>query len=409
MIMANRHIVFLQGMPSPFFSRIACKLTKLGCKTTGINLCIGDWIFWNGANTVNYRGNYLDWPTFIARFFDETQVTDIVLLGEQRRYHKQAVEIAQHKGIRVIVSDYGYLRPDWITLERDGMSGNSKFPKLPEKIAELASLVPKADFSLKYNDSDYNMSIGDLIYSFSNVFLFWLYPHYRRSDRRPNPIIYFPAIGIRLIKTKVNKSKAYLRMYALLKEMPRYFLFPLQLEHDFQIVAYSPFDDMESAIKMVIKSFSDNAEKDTRLMIKIHPWDPGLKNWKNKIFQLAKEFSVCERIDYFDGGSLDEMIKGSLGMITVNSTSGIRSLQHGIPVKTLGDAIYNIQGITYQNPLDKFWTDRLKPDSKLVNDLLNAMAGTIQIRGVFFSEQGLNAAVEQAVDRIYNSTVGIPL
>ncbi len=407
--MTNRHIVFLQGMPSPFFSEIANKLTELGYKTTGINLCAGDWIFWNGANTINYRGRYSCWPSFIASYFDESQVTDIVLLGEQRNYHKQAVEIAKTRGIRVIVTDFGYLRPDWITLERDGMSGNSKFPKLPEKIAELASLVPKADFNQKYYDSDYNMALGDLIYSFSNLLLFWLYPYYIRSDRRPHPIIYFPAIGIRLLKAKASKSNAYLRMKALLKEKPRYFLFPLQLEHDFQIVAYSPFDGMESAIKMVFKSFSENADKANRLVIKLHPWDPGLKNWEKKIFQLAKEFSLCERIDYFDGGSLDEMIKGSMGMITVNSTSGIRALQLGIPVKTLGDAIYNIEGITYQNKLDKFWTDRFQPDAKLVNDLLNAMAGTIQIRGVFFSEEGLNAAVSQAVDRISNVTIGTPI
>ena len=66
---------------------------------------------------------YADWYDYIEKFYDEKEVTDIVLVGEQRKYHKEAIEAAGKRGIRVIVTDFGYLRPDWIALEQDGMHG----------------------------------------------------------------------------------------------------------------------------------------------------------------------------------------------------------------------------------------------------------------------------------------------
>ena len=89
------HFVFLQGMPSPFFSRIAAALRANGCRTTRINLCFGDLLFWRGPDAVNYRGSYRGWPDYIDRFFVRESVTDVVLLGEQRRYHREAVAAAQ--------------------------------------------------------------------------------------------------------------------------------------------------------------------------------------------------------------------------------------------------------------------------------------------------------------------------
>jgi capsular polysaccharide export protein len=135
---------------------------------------------------------------------DANQVTDVVLLGEHRSYHKLAVEVAKARGTRVTVTDFGYLRPDWITLEADGMSGCSRFPRNPGQILRLASALPEVDLAPRYADSSWKMAVGDLLYSFGNAVLWWLYPFYRRSDRRPHPLIYFPAIGMRLLRVKAG-------------------------------------------------------------------------------------------------------------------------------------------------------------------------------------------------------------
>ena len=406
--MSDLHFLFLQGPRSPFFSRIARELSALGCEVTGINFCVGDSLFWRGPNTVNYRGHLSDWPNYIANFLDEKKITDIVLLGEQRSYHKYAIDAAKARNIRVTVTDFGYLRPDWITFEKDGMSKNSTFPKDPETILKLASNAPQVTIEKRYADSFWTMATGDLRYDFSNIFFWWLFPHYRRPFKRDHSIIFYPSIGRHLLLTKIGHRRTSQRLSELKTEKARYFVFPLQLENDFQIIAYSPFDSLEEAITQVIQSFARNADANTRLLIKVHPWDPYIKNWKKLIYRLATELGIESRIDYFDGGNLDDIIIGSLGMITVNSTTGIRALQLNSPVMTLGDAIYDVVGLTYQGQLDHYWKKAERPDTALVDAFVNAIADTIQVRGVFYNEPGLTAAVNETVDRLYQGKVGDP-
>lgn len=400
------HFVFLQGMPSPFFSRIGQILANMGCRVTGVNFCFGDQWFWRGPARVNYRGRLADWPRFLERYFRDENVTDIVLLGEQRSYHKLAVETAHACGVRVTVTDFGYLRPDWITLEQDGMSGNSRFPKDPATIRSLAAGVPPVDDQRRYSDSALNMSLNDLAYSFGNVLLWWLYPHYRSSYRRPHPLIYFPAMGRQLLLRSLRKAEPARRIDALLAAKKPFYVFPLQLEHDFQIVSYSPFASLGDAIRTVLRSFAQHAPADAELVIKVHPWDPGLKNWRKLIAAMVGEFGLGDRVVYLDGGSLDLLTEFAAGMVTVNSTSGVRALQLGCPVIALGEAIYDIPGLADQGELDLFWSHGQRPDSILVDDFIRAMAGTIQVRGVFFSEPGLTAAVTAASQRLYEDRVG---
>ncbi len=404
--MQDLHFLFLQGLPTPFFSRVAKELSLLGSKVTGINLCIGDALFWRGENTVNYRGRLSEWPNYIANFLEENKITDIVLLGEQRSYHKDAIEAAKAQDIRVTVTDFGYLRPDWITLEADGMGGNSRFPKDTATILKLASLASKVTIERQYADNFWGMAVADISYHLSNFFFWWLFPHYIRPYKRDNPFLHYLCIGRRLLFAKFGHKKATQRLVELRSENIKYFMLPLQLANDFQIIAYSHFNNLSEAIELVIKSFAENVTSDTRLIIKVHPLDPGIINYKKIITTLSAKYGIKESIDYFDGGDLDDIIIGSEGIITVNSTVGIRALQLGSPVMALGNAIYDVVGLTYQGQLDHFWTKAKRPDSSLVNAFITAIAGTIQIRGVFYNEPGLTAAVDETSMRLFHGKVG---
>ncbi|OYV45363.1 MAG: hypothetical protein B7X10_05850 [Burkholderiales bacterium 21-58-4] len=92
--------------------------------------------------------------------------------------------------------------------------------------------------------------------------------------------------------------------------------------------------------------------------------------------------------------------------MTVNSTSGIRALQLGRPLKVLGQAVFDIPGISFQGTLDAFWSDGTIPDAELVRDFLLALSHTVQIRGTFFGKAGLTAAVNSAAWRLVNNRVG---
>jgi capsular polysaccharide export protein len=160
-------------------------------------------------------------------------------------------------------------------------------------------------------------------------------------------------------------------------------------------------------LRIVIRSFAAHRGSGTRLVVKLHPWDPGLRDWRKIVADLARQHGVSEYVDYLDGGDLDALLRCARGMVTVNSTAGLRALQLACPVKVLGEAIYDVEGLGFQGTLDDFWTRAAAPDPANVRAFVGALAVTIQLRGVFFSEPGLSAAVQQAVERLHAGKVGL--
>jgi capsular polysaccharide export protein len=395
-----RHILFLQGMPSPFFLRLAQALRDRGCRVSRINLCLGDRLFWRGEGAIDFREHPDQWPDFIRRYLLQERVQDLVLIGEKRRYHREAVEIAQGLGIRVWITDFGYLRPDWITWDRDGLNGLSSIPRDPEKIRTLGAGLPALEEAPLYRDSWWRMAVGDLSYNFANLADKFWYRHYQRSDERPHPLIYTPASAKRLLSNRLRLRYCRLRASAWMEHGTPFFLFPLQLDFDYQIQAYSPYRSMGHAISQVLRSFARHAPKDHRLIVKEHPWDPAVKDWHRFTRHLAKRLGIADRVLYLRGGSLDIMIRQAEGVVVVNSTSGLRALQHGKPVCCLGTAVYDVPGLVHPGGLVDFWVQPQAPDSELLQAFLRLLADRIQIRGVFFAEPGLTAAVNAACARL---------
>lgn len=406
-LMKNRHFLFLQGMPCLFFPRLAERLRAEGAKTTRLNLCLGDQLFWYGPRAVNYRGSYAAWPAYIDTFLRKNAITDLILLGEKRYYHREAVSIAQRLGINVTVTDFGYLRPDWMAWERDGMSGGSHFPRQPDMIKALAASLPTPDWSVQFTDSAMVMATGDLLYSFSTLLGRLLFPLYRRSDRRPPAPLYFPACGLRLLGNARLKSKANQFVQTLTASGADYYLFPLQLNYDFQITAYSSYTGMAATLQEVLASFAAHAPAGTKLILKEHPWDPGLIKWARLARRQARALGIEARIAYLRGGDLKQLVQHARGVVTVNSTVGITALELGRPLKVLGQAIYDIAGLAYEGSLDDFWSSSHTPDPVFFQEFIKALAGSVMIRGGYFSKSGQTRALEEACQRLLSLPIQI--
>ncbi|KAK0357684.1 hypothetical protein LTR94_038459, partial [Friedmanniomyces endolithicus] len=69
-----------------------------------------------------------------------------------------------------------------------------------------------------------------------------------------------------------------------------YFLFPLQLDSDAQIRLHSPFAGIAEALNLIIASFARHAPADTRLVIKEHPLDNGVRDWEQTARDLAERY-----------------------------------------------------------------------------------------------------------------------
>lgn len=404
--MAGKTFLFLQGPISPFFPRIADALEARGHAIRRINLNLGDRLFWTRKDGVDYRGRPKAWPDFITTFLDREGVTDIVMLGEQRAYHKVAIRAAKERGIRVVVTDFGYLRPDWITLEAEGMNGASLFPKDPAAIRAIAAQAPEPDLSRRFYDSFPTMARWDMRYHLSQIFWRWPFRHYETHQLHDPSLIYL-GTGRRMAARRLNTARAERAFGRLQRENTPYYLLPLQMETDFQLRAYSPYPDLSTPVREIVRSFARHAPAGTKLLVKNHPLDPGLRNWRWRVARIAREEGVANRVLYVDGGDLDAMILGARGTVMVNSTVGLRALMLGKPVKILGEAIYNVPGMVTDQPLDAYWQAPKPPDLGLVADFVRALAATVQLRGVFYSDPGLQEAVDAAVERLDKGLINV--
>jgi capsular polysaccharide export protein len=163
------------------------------------------------------------------------------------------------------------------------------------------------------------------------------------------------------------------------------------------------------SIAHVVASFAQYAPAHTLLVLKVHPWDPALKGWERVLQKEAKRWGVENRGRYFRGGHLDTLITRSQGVVTVNSTTGMRALHLGTPLVVLGQAVFDVPGLTHQDGLNRFWTGAAAPDAALVADFLKALAGSLQIRGVFFEVEGRRLAAREAAHRLIHDAVGHPM
>jgi capsular polysaccharide export protein len=391
--------LFLQGPISSFFSRLADALAAQGHRILRVNLCAGDWLLWRRSDAVSYRGSLDGWLDFVQALMARERVTDLVLLAEQRPHHRIAIAAARAAGIRVTVTDFGYLRPDWITLEPDGMSALSRFPRTPEAIRTLAEAVPAQDLRPIHADSFPAQAIWDVAYHLLSWLLWFLYPGYR-SHQIHHPVINYLSTGWRLLMRRRRTAAARRSIAAIRKNGRPWWVFPMQMEVDYSLRAYSRFPDGVTPLQAVIESFARCAPDNAILAVKIHPLDPGIRNWAGRVGRIARQVGVAERVVFLDGGALNKLLDGASGVVTVNSTVGLWALRAGVPTMTLGAAVYDVADLTWQGTLDAFWQQATPPDPDLLSAFVRAMAGTIQLRGVYYREPGLSVAVQEGAARL---------
>lgn len=403
-----RRFLFLQGPVAPFFAEVAAGLRALGHATHRINLCLGDRLFWKGPGAVDYRGRLGDWPAFLGGFLDAHAITDLVLLGEQRPYHRLAIEAAHARGVAVTVTDFGYLRPDWIVLERDGMGAESRFPRDPEAIRALAARCSEPDLARRFADDFPRQARWDVAFHLASL----LPTRFPRDARwvLHHPVPAYLGTGLRLLRRRRDTREAAATL-ARLREAgagPLY-CFAMQMENDYSVRAYSDFPDNDSALARTIGSFARHAPPGAQLLVKVHPLDPGLKAWGRRLARIAAEAGVAGRVHLLDGAlPIEPVLEACRGMVTINSTVGIAAIAQGRAVTVLGRALYDIEGLAWQGGLDAFWTAAPPPEPDLAAAFIRAIAGCLHVRGVYYARPGLDAAVAATVRRLHAGRIGVP-
>ena len=392
----RREFLFLQGPPGPFFRLLANRLAERGASIRRINFSGGDRHDWTG-DCVNYRGLMSRWPLFLNRILLDWGITDLVLFGDCRPVHKAAIRLAQLRGIHVHVFEEGYIRPDWMTLERDGVNGHALIVRDPEAILAMAAPLPPVP-NLPTITADFKRRARDSYWHYHHVFFGKLgFPFYR-THRQGSLIL--DAFGWLLKFARKAGRDAQAKQTVKCIEGRDFFLFPLQLTGDYQIRAHSPFVTMATAMKYVLESFARHAPPNASLLVKEHPLDSGYLNWRRAIMAKARKLGVEGRVLHIAGGDLEALAEASLGMVCVNSTSGTLALALGKPVAVLGDAVYDVPGVTHQGGLDKFWSQPEAPDARLYDAFRRMLQAKYLVRGGLASKSGVETLVETSAERL---------
>jgi capsular polysaccharide export protein len=402
----RRSFLFLQGPTNYLFAKVADRLRARGHDVHRIHVCMGDRIFWRGPGVTEFRGPFGEWPAFVAAFYARHGITDVVLLGEKRPHHEAAIARAHASGIQVTVTDFGYFRPDWVVVERDGLNGGSRFPRDPQVILASAKGLPPLDRAVRYPHRPVTQAVWDMTFHLSSALISWPFPHFRRHTLN-HPVVNYAGTALRLARAPIEQARARRVVRAL--EGKTYYLFAMQMEDDYSLRAYSPYPDLDTAMDEVLRSFALHAPGAAHLVFKLHPLDPGLKRWRSRIERLASARGVADRVDYVDGGDLEALIVGSRGVVTVNSTVGLRSLELRCPTFALGQTIYRVPGLAFDGELDDFWVGAPKPDESLVEASLRLMGWALHVRGSFYDREGIEAAAAGMADRLDRSLVNEPL
>jgi capsular polysaccharide export protein len=135
----SRSFLFLQGVCSPFFARLADRLKGDGHRVFKINFNAGDCAYWGARPASNYRGAVSELGDFLNDTYQRYGITDQILFGDSRPVHRPAVNHGEVFGVRTHVFEEGYFRPFWLTLEREGVNGHSLLPRDPDWFREVGA------------------------------------------------------------------------------------------------------------------------------------------------------------------------------------------------------------------------------------------------------------------------------
>jgi capsular polysaccharide export protein len=401
----QRAFLFLQGPHGPFFNGLGEMLRTAGSEVWRVGFNAGDQTFWrNKRSYLGFRGQISDWPTFFEQTCRDKQITDVVLYGDTRPIHAQAIAAAKALGLEVHVFEEGYLRPYWVTYERDGSNGNSRL--MQTTVSEMQAALERSDLEAPLPPSHW----GDMRqHVFYGALYHWFVMFWNRSYRNFQPHRALPV---------TREFQLYLKRLLLmpLQALERrratrrirnggfpYHLALLQLEHDSSFQMHSPFDSMGDFLAEVLSGFAAGAPRHHHLVIKAHPLEDGRSPIRRELRRLAKAHSIETRVHYVRGGKLAELLNEARTAVTVNSTAGQQVLWRGIPLKVFGAAVYDKEEFTSDQTLAQFFATPARPDNRAYKDYRRYLLETSQVPGGFYSRSGRRQLLRHVVDMMLSA------
>ncbi len=389
-----RSVLLLQGPLGPFFQHFSRFLASQGIRVHKLNFNGGDESWSCAGSNISYRDSLVNWPAFLDEVIKRLHIDTVFCYNDCRLYHQYARLYCQEQHIRFYVFEEGYLRPDYITLEPNGVNAHSPwYGRLEALLSEVLPVEKNDHFVI---NPTFNRRIGYAIryYIFMQLYYrrFTHYQHHRCRTCLSEGLAWLKGFYTKYIYKERDQN---LKKRLIDKHSGHIFLVPLQVTDDFQVRVHSCFDDISHFIRHSLVSFANHANENDVLVFKHHPMDRGYTDYKQLIRNESERLSMEKRIFYGYELSLPEFYPHCKGIVTVNSTVGMSALLHSVPTITLGKAIYDISGLTSQNGLDQFWQQPYPVNKKRLRQLRGFMLNHTQVNGSFYG------AYQQTCEKIW--------
>ena len=386
----KRVFLFLQGPHGPFFHQLSQQLRTAGARVWRVGFNAGDSVFWPDKKTyIPYRDNPEKWAETFEDILKEKRVTDLALYGDARTIHSQAIKIAKAQGLRVHIFEEGYLRPYWITYERDGSNGNSELMDLSIDDMDFAQQTYSFDAPVPpshWGDLRQHVFYGALYHWFvmtCNHGYPAFQPH-RALTVSEEFRLYIKRLSLMPLHA-VDRRIASLRVK--LGKFP-YHLALLQLEHDASFQTHGPFTKQAEFAEAVLSGFAAGAPSHHHIVFKAHPLEDGRSPLRSDIRRLAKKYGLTGRVHFIGGGKLAALLDEARTAVTVNSTAGQQALWRGVPLKIFGTCVYDKDLLISRQKLVDFFAAPKRNDPKAYRIFRDFLLSTSQIPGSFYASRG---------------------
>ena len=396
----TRVFLFLQGPHGPFFHQLGAMLRKSGARVWRVGFNAGDRAFWpDGATYIPYRDRPENWTSTFTDLVAQKQITDIVLYGDVRAIHADAITEARRLGLTIHVFEEGYMRPYWVTYERGGSNGHSKL--MQTSIAQMDAQLAQSDIEAPmppshWGDMRQHVFYGALYHWFVMFFNFG-YRHFK-PHRALSVGQEFSLYLKRLFLMPLIWAERVIATRRIRRGGFPYHLCLLQLEHDSSFQKHSPFSTMRDFVDLVVRGFSQGAPRHHHMVFKAHPLEDDRAQLRSAIREVARRHGVLDRVHYVRGGKLAQLLSDARSAVTVNSTAAQQVLWRGIPLKVFGDAVYAKPEFISGQPLEHFFNAAERPNMRAYKSYRRYLLETSQVPGGYYSASGRRQLLRLVVD-----------
>ena len=380
----NGPVLFLMGPIGTYFSRLCNYLEKENIKSYKVVFPLKEFGF-KKHQRIHFNHDMKYFKDFLLKVIEERKIRHIFMYGDILIPHKIAIETCnalRNRGIDITtdIFELGYLRPNYVTLESNNVNFKSNLPKDRIYYEKLASInkLPKATYKVGIRYRKIWKGITFVMHAFTKYKIID-YNH----KLQPKPIyLYYQVLG--LIRKYYYAIKEINIKREIFNGLP-FYLVVLQVSTDSQLTEGSEFNSVEDFIDYVIQEFKKSKISKHRLIFKHHPRDRGYNNYKDAIRKSVNKHNLEEKVIYLHDTKIATLLrqKSCKGSVMINSSVGIQSLFHNIPVKALSNAIYNFDGLTDQSKLVNFFKKPLGPDQELFKKFFVYIHQETQINGNF--------------------------